>query len=88
MVADLQSLQRDQHFAVVVTRPEVQATFPYQSDQPICVVMGSESEGTSPAIDAIADGVWSLPKYGKAESLNVAVSFGIFLSEVRREQQR
>lgn len=49
----------------------------------ICVVFGNEAHGTSPKIDALADTALSIPRYGDAESLNVAVSFGVIVSQLK-----
>lgn len=52
----------------------------------ICVIFGNEAHGTSPKIDTIADTSFSIPRYGDAESLNVAVSFGVIMSQLKRAQ--
>lgn len=83
-VSDLQTL-KNQGFEIVVTRPEGGSTKVFDgSSQKSCFVFGNESLGTSSAIDAVADSTLSLPKFGQAESLNVAVSFGIVLYENKR----
>ncbi len=81
VIDDLQAL-KDAGFAVVVTRPESPTTFPQNTQQKFVIVMGNESRGTSKEIDELADFTYSIPKYGHAESLNVAVSFGIALSQL------
>ncbi|MBU6388909.1 RNA methyltransferase [Patescibacteria group bacterium] len=48
----------------------------------LCLVMGSEAAGLPRAIQEITDSVYTIPGRGKAESLNVAVSFGIILNEL------
>lgn len=73
-------------FSIVVTRPELagQHNISTRIDSiagKIAVVFGNESNGTSREIDALADTALSIPKYGQAESLNVAVSFGIVISQ-------
>lgn len=78
-IAELKS----QGFRVVVTRPEApENSLHLAKDQKTCVIFGNESEGTSDFIDALADAAFSIPKIGKAESLNVAVSFGILMYEL------
>jgi len=76
-------------FTVVVTRPELadapSAALP--NDQKLCVIFGNESRGTSSTLDDLADQAFSLPRYGKAESLNVAVSFGLVMYELKRAQR-
>lgn len=73
-------------FQLVVTRPEVKQTEPLAplSEQKQCIVFGSEAHGTSDQLDALADRALTIGKFGQAESLNVAVSFGIVLNEVRK----
>lgn len=51
-------------------------------------VLGSEAHGVSREVRNVADVVVRIPKYGKAESLNVGVACGIVLAHVRAEQER
>jgi TrmH family RNA methyltransferase len=44
------------------------------------VVFGNEARGVSPVIKTMASDVWTIPRYGRAESLNVSVACGIVLS--------
>lgn len=73
-------------FQLIVTRPETEETelLPSPSQQKQCIVFGNEARGTSPQLDALADRSLSIKKFGQAESLNVAVSFGIVMNEVRK----
>ena len=43
------------------------------------LILGNESHGVRPQIQAICNFSWKLPIYGKAESLNVAVAAGIMM---------
>ncbi|WP_329887319.1 RNA methyltransferase [Pseudoramibacter faecis] len=43
------------------------------------LILGSESHGIRPEIEARCDSLWKLPILGKAESLNVAVAAGIMM---------
>lgn len=84
LVNDLEKL-KSTGFQVIVTRPEVEPT----NNQPPttnhrAIVLGNESLGTSPEVDALADSAFSIPGFGNAESLNVAISFGIVMWELRR----
>lgn len=47
-------------------------------------IFGSEAHGIRPEVLALADEEVSIPKYGKAESLNVAIACGVALAEVKR----
>lgn len=50
----------------------------------LVVVMGSEGEGTSRAVERACDRTVQIPGTGIVESLNVSVACGIVLAEVRR----
>ncbi len=78
---DLEKAKKTGH-AVVVSRPEVPSTFSPNEKQKICLVMGGESLGTSAEVDAVADFNFAIPRFGQAESLNVAMSMGIMLSQI------
>lgn len=83
-VEDILSIKKA-GFEVVVTRPELANAKQEKSKlgDKIALVFGNESQGTSREIDELADKSLSIPKYGQAESLNVAVSFGILLNQIR-----
>lgn len=73
-------------FELVVTRPEVAEAqlSPTLSEQKLCIAFGSEAHGTSAKLDNLADRALSIKKFGQAESLNVAVSFGIVINEIKK----
>lgn len=75
-----------QGFQIVVTRPELAQAKVVRAPEAekMAVVFGNEAHGTSPKVDQLADASFSIPRYGKAESLNVAVSFGIAMYEVMK----
>jgi tRNA G18 (ribose-2'-O)-methylase SpoU len=50
-------------------------------------VLGSEGEGVSPALDALADVRVRIPGTGTVESLNVAVACGVVLGECWRRSR-
>jgi len=77
---------KESGFELVVTRPEVADTqvLPTLSKQKLCIAFGSEAHGTSVKLDNLADRALSIKKFGQAESLNVAVSFGIVLNDLRK----
>jgi TrmH family RNA methyltransferase len=54
--------------------------------QNVALVLGSEAHGVSKEIVRIADGQIIVPKFGAGESLNVAISAGIILSEIMRNR--
>ena len=47
------------------------------------VVLGSEAHGVSKEIRSVVDSVVRIPKFGRAESLNVGVACGIVLSHLK-----
>lgn len=47
------------------------------------IVIGSESHGVSHEISVRADTRLSIPRFGKAESLNAAIASGIILSQIK-----
>ncbi len=76
---------KSQGFSIVVTRPEVDVQGLSNSlpTQKTALVFGNEAHGTSAEMDKLADASFTIPRLGKAESLNVAVSFGIVLYQLR-----
>jgi TrmH RNA methyltransferase len=89
-VADLRVLKR-QGFAIVATsshrgRSAFDASAAWGPK--LVLVLGSEAEGVSPAIAAVADERVQIPGTGAVESLNVSVACGILLSECRRHGSR
>ncbi len=51
------------------------------------VIFGNEISGVSDEIKGIASGILNIPRQGKGESLNVAVSAGIILAETLRKNR-
>ncbi|GAA3206029.1 TrmH family RNA methyltransferase [Actinocorallia longicatena] len=52
----------------------------------ICLAVGGEDHGCSPALLAAADAVAYIPQVGRVGSLNVAVATAVALSEIRRRE--
>lgn len=52
---------------------------------PFMLIMGSEAHGVSAEVRKKAKSVVSIPRFGSGESLNVAISSGIILSEFKRK---
>ena len=53
--------------------------------QPVVLLMGNEQQGLSRELADICDTLVRIPQTGKADSLNLAVSTGVMLFEIRRE---
>jgi TrmH family RNA methyltransferase len=49
------------------------------------LILGSEAHGVNPDILQHADELLSIPRFGKAESLNVGIACGIFLAHWRNQ---
>jgi tRNA (guanosine-2'-O-)-methyltransferase len=50
----------------------------------VCLAVGNEDHGVSPALLAASDGVVYIPQVGRVGSLNVAVAAAIAMADVRR----
>jgi len=81
LVNDLRSLKKE-NFTLITTRPEANQTSLPEGLKKIALIMGNESTGTSVEIDEVADFSYAIPRRGQAESLNVAISFGIVLHQL------
>jgi tRNA G18 (ribose-2'-O)-methylase SpoU len=55
--------------------------------RPVALVLGNEICGIDPAILALADYVAHLPMYGRKQSLNVVVAFGVAAYWLRQQVQ-
>lgn len=52
------------------------------------LVMGNEGNGISPAIERLISTKITIPRAGKAESLNVAIATAILCSEIKRNSMK
>lgn len=52
----------------------------------VCLVVGSEDHGCSPALLEAADGVCYIPQVGRVGSFNVSVAAAIAVAEARRQE--
>ena len=55
-------------------------------DGDVCLAVGGEDHGCSPALLAAADAVTYIPQVGRVGSLNVAVATAVALAEARRRE--
>ena len=55
-------------------------------DGDVCLAIGNEDHGCSPALLAAVDAVAYIPQPGRVGSLNVAVAAAVALAEVRRRE--
>ena len=55
-------------------------------DGDVCLVVGNEDHGCTPALLAVADAVAYIPQPGRVGSLNVAVAAAVAMAEARRRE--
>jgi TrmH family RNA methyltransferase len=82
----LQSLRfaKNLGYQVFITTSSGEAGFPSTPfPDKTMFIFGNEAHGVSPGIMREADGRVSIPKFGKAESLNVAIACGVILGTLR-----
>ena len=59
----------------------------FQPQCPVALLLGNEVNGLSPALLKRADHIVHIPMYGRKESLNVAVAFGIAVYELNHQRR-
>jgi tRNA (guanosine-2'-O-)-methyltransferase len=76
-------------FAIVVTRLSAEAVLYTSLDytRPMALVFGSESDGISDEVLALADHVIRIPMVGMVQSLNLSVSVAVVLYEAFRQRE-
>lgn len=85
--ADLQAFIGESGLPVFIADMDGENVFETALPQKGILVMGNEANGISGEIRSLADGVVSIPRFGRiqeTESLNVATATAILLSEFRR----
>ena len=71
-------------FQVAVAAAEGAVDLPaWRPARRCAIVLGSEAQGASAAVRAAADIAVRVPRYGRGESLNVAIAAGILLAHAR-----
>ncbi len=87
IVNSLRILQKKGQQVIAATlEPEACLLYEMAFPENVALVFGSEAHGVSREILDFADGQILIPKFGAGESLNVATSVGIILSEVMRKR--
>lgn len=84
-VADLRRLGQAGHRVVVTSSHRGEPLHAARLPERAVLVLGSEGEGVSRALDAAADMRVQIAGTGAVESLNVAVACGVVLAEARRQ---
>jgi tRNA G18 (ribose-2'-O)-methylase SpoU len=85
---DTQSAVQEAHssgFKIIVAEQAENSLnlYHFQPDSPLALVLGNEVNGVPPSLFISADAVVELPMLGRKESLNVAVTAGIVMYQLR-----
>jgi len=81
----LLSLKR-KGFSILGATPRNEFAIPPGMRIKTALVIGNESDGLSVNVQKLCDKLITIPGYGKAESLNAAVSGGILMFQISREK--
>jgi TrmH family RNA methyltransferase len=82
LYTDLEKWLTEQDITIYATAPAGTDATKVKKLQEGIIVIGNESKGIDPAIIQLAKMTISIPRKGRAESLNAAVAAGIILSHV------
>ncbi len=81
----IEKLKKEKVFIAVLEQTKNSLTYTkFKPKFPLALVIGNEVKGVSPSILKRADRVISLPMFGRKESLNVAVAFGVAGYEINK----
>lgn len=78
--------KKGQQIVAATIEPAACLLYKMAFSENVVLVFGSEAHGINRDILSLADGQIMIPKFGQGESLNVATSVGIILSEVMRKR--
>jgi RNA methyltransferase, TrmH family len=84
VLSDLQA----EKFRLIATALDATPVSPSTFQEKSVLIVGSEAHGIKPDLLQLADEVSSIPRFGKAESLNVGIACGIFLAQWRNQSGR
>lgn len=88
LITDLQhiiSQLKQNHYTILGAVINGENIYQTSITKKTALIMGSESHGINPEILKEITQKVSIPKFGKTESLNVAIATGILLSEYKRQ---
>lgn len=80
---------RERYGRVLATLPPSESTpeiYAYDLSEPVALLFGNEDDGISPEAQQLADGSFTIPQAGFAESLNISVACAVSLFEARRQR--
>ncbi|MBZ9578032.1 RNA methyltransferase [Patescibacteria group bacterium] len=80
----IERLKKENVFIVALEQEENSLVYTkFKPKFPLALIIGNEVKGVSPSVLKRADKIISLPMFGRKESLNVAVAFGIAAYRIR-----
>ncbi len=82
VISDFRSFGFTAYGTEIQSSSEIQKT---QWSKKSLIVIGSEARGISSSISSLLDEKISIPKFGKAESLNASVACGVVLAQYKLE---
>ncbi len=85
LLAFLEEGIRHDHPVIATALEGGQSLSPSSGNRGPIVVFGNEARGVSDAVRQLAATIVTIPRHGKAESLNVAVACGVILNELARK---
>lgn len=81
----IEKLKKEKVFIVVLEQEKKSLPLMrFRPKFPLALVVGNEIKGVSKSVLKRADQIISIPMFGKKESLNVAVAFGIAAFEINK----
>jgi 23S rRNA (guanosine2251-2'-O)-methyltransferase len=85
----IERLKKENFFVVALEQTKNSLLYTkFKPKFPLALIVGNEIKGVSPTVLKRADKIISLPMFGKKESLNVAVSFGIAGYEINKARYK
>jgi RNA methyltransferase, TrmH family len=76
-------IMKENGFRIIATTLNGKPFNSFQYPSKTVLIFGSEAHGISPELIKLADEELSIPNFGRAESLNVGIACGVFLSQWR-----
>ncbi len=74
---------------IVGTSPEANVSlYKFDWNRDLVLVLGNEQKGIGHSVQKVCHEIVNIPIFGAIDSLNVAVSAGVFLSEIVRQRQK
>ncbi|MDP4175222.1 MAG: RNA methyltransferase [Bacteroidota bacterium] len=82
-LSDIQEMKKE-GYSIICADMKGENIFNFRPKKPSVVIFSSEANGPSDAILKLSDKVISIPRFGNAESLNVATASAVVISELVR----